>query len=122
MYILGDRLRESRERMGVGQRELARRLELGETQIYRYESGQSEPTIGRLVKIAQELNVSIDYLVGFTDDPFIQKSENTDEEQRLLLAFRTDNAEAVMTLFAEKLRKHRQNKAVVIGVEPAVNK
>lgn len=44
-----------------------------------WKSGRCLPSINALITIADYLNVSIDYLVGRTDDPILhQKSEKHD--------------------------------------------
>lgn len=63
-----DRLRALREGRGWSQRELARQSGVGDAQISRYESGLSDPTATSLKALAEALDVSIDYLVGLTDD------------------------------------------------------
>ena len=42
---------------------------ISENTISRYESGEREPGIAELIRIADYFRVSIDYLVGRTDDP-----------------------------------------------------
>jgi transcriptional regulator with XRE-family HTH domain len=60
----GDRLREIREQRHISQRELAARCGIGERQIWRYENGESEPSASHVAKIARELFISADYLLG----------------------------------------------------------
>ncbi len=42
---------------------------MSQNTISRYESGDREPGIAELICIADYFRVSIDYLVGRTDDP-----------------------------------------------------
>jgi transcriptional regulator with XRE-family HTH domain len=51
------------------QLELASTLGVGKTTISNYETEYSTPDIETLNKLAQHFNVSIDYLLGRTDDP-----------------------------------------------------
>lgn len=64
----GDRLKELRTQAGHSQESLAELLGIGNRQIWRYENGQTEPDGEIIARIAQELNVSSDYLLGLTDD------------------------------------------------------
>lgn len=50
-------------------------MELHTTQntISRYETGEREPGIEELIKIADFFNISVDYLLGRTDDPRLHK-------------------------------------------------
>ena len=63
------RLKEIRKAKGVSQLKLALDLNTNQNTISRYETGEREPGIAELVKIADYFNVSIDYLVGRTDNP-----------------------------------------------------
>ena len=64
----GDRLLIARERAGLTQDDLADNLELGQAQINRYELNKSEPSTPTLHKLASRLKVSVDWLLGLTDD------------------------------------------------------
>ena len=55
--ILSQRLREGRKR------------DLTEKAYQNYELGTHEPKLSIIMRIAEFYNVSIDYLVGLTDDP-----------------------------------------------------
>lgn len=57
-------LREIRKSKGISQLKLAMDLNMSQNTISRYETGEREPGIAELIKIADYFNVSIDYLVG----------------------------------------------------------
>lgn len=61
---IGARLREERDRVGISQRELARRVGLSPSMISQIESGQSKPSVSTLYGIVTELGVSLDDLFG----------------------------------------------------------
>ena len=69
--MLGERLAESRGRLGWTQARLAKELggRYDQSMISHVESGHSDFQFDGLVKAAQVLNVSIDYLAGLTDIP-----------------------------------------------------
>lgn len=67
------RLRELRKGRGISQLKLALDLNTSQNTISRYETGEREPGISELIKIADFFNVSIDYLVGRTDNPKANK-------------------------------------------------
>lgn len=71
IVILGERLALARRRAGLKQVELAVALGDGydQTMISAVECGRSALRFAGLVRAAQELTVSIDYLAGLTDDP-----------------------------------------------------
>lgn len=62
-----ERLRMLREEHGFTQQHLAEVLNLSSGAVSHYENGTNEPTIETLIRIADVLNVSIDYLVGTAD-------------------------------------------------------
>lgn len=57
-------LKVERVRSSFTQEELAEKVGLTRTAIHRYESGLSQPPIKVLVKLAEVLNVTTDYLLG----------------------------------------------------------
>lgn len=67
----GERLRELRKMKGLTQRELAEILGINEVSYQRYEYGLSYPTFKKLIIIADYFMVSIDYLVGRSNNPII---------------------------------------------------
>ena len=53
------------------------------SQISYWKRGKSQPTMENLIKLAEYFNVSLDYLVGRTDDPVkpdeLDKTSNQEE-------------------------------------------
>jgi transcriptional regulator with XRE-family HTH domain len=67
---LGERIRALREHRGMSQSALARELNASINAINMLEMGRiTDPHVMRLVAIADLFNVSLDYVVGRTDDP-----------------------------------------------------
>ncbi len=67
--VLCERLKISRESVGISKAEAARRLGLTMVGYCRYEYGDRTPSSQTLNVIAQCFNTSVDYLIGKTDDP-----------------------------------------------------
>lgn len=67
------RLKELRKAKGISQLKLAMDLNTNQNTISRYETGEREPSINELIKIADYFGVSIDYLVGRSDTPNMYK-------------------------------------------------
>lgn len=67
-------LRRMLEKMGTTQGELAAHIGVTPQTVSQYCNGTSEPSFDNLVKIADWLNVSTDYLLGRTNDPERQVS------------------------------------------------
>lgn len=67
------KLKKIRKEKGISQLRLAMDLNTSQNTISRYETGEREPGINELIKIADYFNVSIDYLVGRTENPEVNK-------------------------------------------------
>ena len=63
------RLKELRKERGISQVKLAMDLCTNQNTISRYETGEREPGINEIIKIADYFNVSIDYLLEQTSNP-----------------------------------------------------
>lgn len=82
--VFPDRLQKALEDKGMKQNELADLSQTTEATISRYLRGDRAPHVDVLVEISKALNVSIDYLLGVTDIPYINSAYTT--EERLLVA------------------------------------
>ena len=67
------RLKEIRKAKGISQLKMAMDLNTNQNTISRYETGEREPGIAELIKIADYFNVSLDYLLERTNNPNMQK-------------------------------------------------
>ena len=67
------RLKELRKKKGISQLRLATELNTTQNTISRYETGEREPGIAELIKIADYFNVSVDYLIERTENPKMNK-------------------------------------------------
>jgi len=116
-----DRLRELRERQGYSQVELAQRLNLGIRQIHRYESGTGEPNAEILGRLARELEVTSDYLLGLSDVPRPNLSENelSDDEKKLITFYRFGKIKEALQLLS--MGPESGNHAVVTPKKKAAN-
>lgn len=62
--VLAKNLKALREKMGISQREVARRLQIQPTAVSAYERGEKLPTVENLIKIADFFDVSTDKILG----------------------------------------------------------
>lgn len=67
------RLKEIRKSKNISQLKMAMDLNTNQNTISRYETGEREPGINELIKIADYFNVSVDYLLERTDIPEINR-------------------------------------------------
>lgn len=81
--MLCDILKELREDIGLTQLDVAERLSLTRQTISRYETGDIEPPLDTLVKLADLYNCSLDYLTGRTKERY--NINLLDREKRILI-------------------------------------
>jgi transcriptional regulator with XRE-family HTH domain len=107
MPLMADRIKNERIKRGWTQRELARNCGIGEGQIHKYENNLSEPMAVNLLNIAEQLGVSVDYLLGRTDNPTqnVAHGQLTDEESTILETFRRKGWAGLGYLLIDKLTK-----------------
>ena len=71
MYIL-PRIRQRRTEKGWTQVDVAEKMGIYQPQYSRYEAGEDEMKIGTFVTLCQALEVSADYILGFSDNPNVK--------------------------------------------------
>lgn len=64
MDFKNNRIKELREEKGISQRELAKKVDIKQANISRWEAGTIIPNVIDCWKIANFFNVSIEYLIG----------------------------------------------------------
>ncbi len=77
----GSRIIESRKALGMSQDQLSKALGATPTTVGRYERDEVKPSIEMATKIAEVLNVSLDYLTG--------RSQNALKDKKMMDRFNT---------------------------------
>lgn len=75
----GERLKQLRNNKGLSQKELTDRLNLNRSTYARYETSSTQPDFQTLIKLAKFYNVSIDFLLGNSDDPNETKDDDLED-------------------------------------------
>lgn len=104
---LPQRIRAAREELGITQQELGRLCGFGVNQISRYETGTREPSAIGLGKIATALGISMEYLIGLSDEPhgkFVASDLNI-YEREVVETFRREGWPGIFRLGAEQMSK-----------------
>lgn len=84
---VGERIKQLRKLKKITQQELANKAGLSNMTIYHIEKGNKQPSADTLAKIADVLNVSVDFLMGKsqisekTIDSYVASSESDILEQ-----------------------------------------
>ncbi|WP_426578917.1 helix-turn-helix domain-containing protein [Bacillus altitudinis] len=101
IYLFGKRITTLRKKAGLTQEELAKKLNVTRSALSQYELGTREPNYDLLLKIADFFEVTVDYLIGRSDNPDykIIDENKIESDPDLQIAF---NA---ATDFSEEARK-----------------
>ncbi len=75
---LGERLKTLRTESGLLQSDMAKKMNKSLNAYKRWESGMNEPSISDLIEMSDFFNVSIDYLVGRSNDRIRQNPDPTE--------------------------------------------
>lgn len=84
MFDFGNHLRMLREKHGISQEELGRRVGRAGSVISNYENNIKIPTLDVLTTMARIYDVSLDYLVGFDKKDQVLLTNMTDEQRDLV--------------------------------------
>ena len=68
LNILANRLRTRRVELGLTQESLAERAQINQSTVSLLERGDQAPTLNSLIQITQALDISMDWLLGVTDE------------------------------------------------------
>ena len=87
-----ENLKNARERKGMSQKDVAEEIGVAKSTYSLYESGNREPNVQTIKRIADVLNVSADDLLGLNDEPLtiaahFDGDEYTEEELDEIKAF-----------------------------------
>lgn len=85
-------LKELRTKKGLLQKDVAEKLGIGRTTYVRYETGQFEPDIKTLIRLADIFGVTVDYLIGREAAACADETPLTDKELALITAYRNNPA------------------------------
>jgi len=94
--LLGKRIQHARIERGISQAELVKQSGVKQPRLSMLEHGQSYPNVNLLYKLACALDVSVDYLLGLSEE--MQQSRGV--KSRLFLQKRTMFSEVVPTALA----------------------
>lgn len=92
-----NKIRELRKNLGLTQADLAKILNVSDRSVGFYETGERDPDTNTLKKLADYFNVSIDYLLGFSEGNK-EKSVNLDEKYPPV----TDVEEAMKVIMSQQ--------------------
>lgn len=118
------KLKELREEKGIQQKELAEILDVSKSTVSGWEVGRNEPNQEMLIKIAAYFNVTIDCLLGTTDEwgNVTISSGNVSGNGNTVNSHNTINARTVAPLSAADTDLLRKYHAAPADLRKAVDK
>lgn len=119
------KLKELREKKGLLQKDVANYLKIARNTYSQYEIGAREPDIITLISLADYFGVSIDYLVGRTDNPNITNDvivESADGNITSLddAGLSPDDLSRITAVIEDVVKKYRSTTEEVHEDEPSV--
>lgn len=93
MKKFGDRLKELRLSRKLSQEELAKKFNTGKASICNYEKNLRLPDVNSIAKFANYFGVSVDYILGLTDNRK-EVTPNADEYNAVIKRAKDSNVSA----------------------------
>lgn len=93
-----EKLKALREDNDLNQTELGKLFNVNQITISQYERGKRQPPIEILIKYAQYFHISLDYIVGLTDNPkpyWTVKNDNSNNNNKTVNIRQNGNKNSV---------------------------
>ena len=111
-------LKKLRTQYGISQAELAKAVGTTQQSIAHYESGEVNPGLPMLIRLANHFNTSIDYLIGRTtiDRPVenYREGDLDHDEMSVMEEYRRMNDQSKQ-IFRYSMRLMKENKLISVG-------
>ena len=99
-------LKKIREKRHITQIKLSTEVEVSQEAISAYESGKALPSVETLIKLANYLNTSTDYLLGLTDNDLkVNDIKSNDYDELISVYNRLDKDAKKDILIYAKIRE-----------------
>lgn len=85
LYNIADRIKYLRDKAGMKQVELAKRLGISRSAVNSWEMSLSIPSVANIIEMTQIFHVSADYLLALSDKVTIDITALSDEEKEVVL-------------------------------------
>lgn len=82
--MIGERIKDLREKLNMTQTALARRLGLSRSAVNAWEMGVSIPSVPYLLQLSELFRVSVDYLLGRSQREMVDISDLSCEEKHVI--------------------------------------
>ena len=85
MHYIADRIRYLRDKMGMTQTDLAKKLGISRSAVNSWEMSLSFPSLVNVIEMTQIFRVSADYLLGISSQMTVDISSLDREEKEVVL-------------------------------------
>lgn len=85
--MIGERIKETREKNGMTQAVLSKKLGISRSAVNAWEMGISVPSVQYLIELSKLFNVSADYLLELDAKESVDISFLDEEEKRMIYSF-----------------------------------
>ncbi|MGN0706937.1 MAG: helix-turn-helix transcriptional regulator [Faecalibacterium sp.] len=84
--MISEKIKELREKAGLSQAQLAKKLDVTRSSVNAWEMGLSTPTTQYVVDMARLFHVSTDHILGMESEMTLSLRGYTDEEVSIIMA------------------------------------
>ena len=85
IYNIADKIRYLRDKAGLTQTALAKRLGISRSAVNSWEMSLSSPSVANIIEMTQIFHVSADYLLDASDKMMIDITDLTNDEREVVL-------------------------------------
>ncbi|MBV1821185.1 helix-turn-helix domain-containing protein [Anaerosalibacter bizertensis] len=114
MSTLGERIKTLRSRYDLTQEDFGKMFNIVKSTVSMYENNKSIPDDETKKRIAEHFNVTLDWLMGYSDISCTEKETNNDEIIKII-----ENLDSDIILLLKDLEKmsKKENEALIIFLE-----
>lgn len=119
METIAQRISRARRHLNINQKELAKKANITEASLSRYENGIREPKSAVLTRLAEALEVSTDYLLGLSEDRNYDDSDISNKSEKDIKVI-LENAEKMLRQEGLMFSGKPASKEAIDGVLQAI--
>jgi len=105
---MSNRIKERRAALGYSQEEFSEKISISVSSYTKIENAFQKPSLDTVIRIADNLDVSIDYIIHGTEDKKPRKVDNTEKLKSLLEFLDSDKLQYISDL-TNRLSKIKSN-------------
>lgn len=100
IYNISDRIRFLRDKVGMTQTDLAKKLGISRSAVNSWEMSLSLPSISNIIEMTQIFHISSDYLLSISDNMYVDISSLSNDEKEVIFK--------LLNCFVSKNKKQRE--------------